>query len=87
MMTTSSKSLAIIRTAVSCGEVKPVLTQLHSMQGAFMMVCEPEIAAACIELAAMAKANDFAELFHALTDFEHRVHTTLERRKPRFFTG
>jgi len=87
MMTTSSKSLAIIRTAVSCCEVKPVLTQLHSMQGAFMMVCEPEIAAACIELAAMAKANDFAELFHALTDFEHRVHTTLERRKPRFFTG
>ncbi len=82
MMTTSSKSLAIIRTALSFGDVKQVLTQLHSMQGAFMMVREPNIAAACIELEAMAKANDFAALFHALTDFEHRLHLTLVRRKP-----
>lgn len=85
MMTASSKSLAIIRAALSSGDVKQVLTQLHSMQGAFMMVREANIAAACIELQTMAKANDFAALFHALNDFEHRVHTALQRRKPRFF--
>lgn len=82
MMTTSMLSLSIIRSALSCGDMEPVLMQLHSMKGAFIMVREPNVVTACIKLELHAKKKDISSLLLLFADFEELVQTTLNRRAP-----
>ncbi|MNL83951.1 hypothetical protein D3C87_2117530 [compost metagenome] len=56
--------------------------QLHSMKGAFMMIREPNVVAACIKLEAIAKENDLPTSFQLFVDLEELVKNTLSTLAP-----
>ncbi|NTZ52944.1 ATP-binding protein [Citrobacter gillenii] len=82
MKTATTLSLSAIEHALVRGDMDEVAAQLHSMRGAFMMIQEPIVAAKCIDLNSMTKANKPVELQQAFNDFKFFVNDVLHRLTP-----
>lgn len=72
-------SLTVIHHAFSKGDLRTVLEHLHSIKGAFSMIREEVVVAACARLEQYSKDNNRSALTDALPMFERLLHDVLAR--------
>ncbi|WP_211470071.1 response regulator [Collimonas humicola] len=73
----SAKSIAVIHRALATGDIKEVQEQLHSIKGAFSMIREQTVVAACVRLEHLARAVNLPELTGSLPKFEALMNEVL----------
>ncbi|PXX21181.1 MULTISPECIES: Hpt domain-containing protein, partial [Burkholderia] len=83
LLRSSVASLETIRATVAGGDVAVALACLHSLKGAFAMIDEAEVMAACARLEERSARGDVAEIDRALDELAALIDAALSRRVPR----
>ncbi|SFW89966.1 response regulator, partial [Burkholderia sp. NFACC33-1] len=83
LLRSSVASLETIRATVAGGDVAVALACLHSLKGAFAMIDEAEVMAACVRLEERGARGDVAEIDQALDELAALIDAALSRRVPR----
>lgn len=78
LATASRQSLDTISDALARNDAPPVLQELHSIRGAFMMAQRPDVAAACRRLEELARNDDLAALREAWPSLQRMIEEALQ---------